>query len=1116
MNAILTKLRMLKIELTLLDGKLKINAPEGVMTPQILDEVKASKDLLVSYLSGLPGKDNFCPIKNSPEKEFYKSSSVQKRMYFLNQMDSQSVSYNMPQVFRITGNPDKDKISSIFRQLVIRHESLRTRFQVVGEELVQKIGEGENFEVEYVKADRDDIKHMIEDFVKPFDLSTAPLLRATLAETGENEFYLMMDMHHIISDGTSCGLLVSDFINLYAGQELPPLTLHYKDFAEWQQSREQLDVQVSQKDFWCKEFGDEIPVLVLPYDFERPATKSFRGNAVTLVIEETEKKLLASLAERQGSTLFMLMFSFFNILLSKLSYQEDIVVGIPTSGRQHDDLEPIIGMFVNTLPLRNYPKAGMKFSEFLNAVQQRGLAGMDKQAYQLESLIDELKIERSSGRNPLFDILFSYHSHDGSATDIPGLTFTAVSTENPMAKFDLTLTVTESENDISLNFNYSVDLFKKQTIDKFARYFTNIVTTVLSNPGISISDISLLTDSEKDELLTGFNNTSMAYDRDATLMSLFEAQAQKTPGNTALRIGSRQVSYRELSHGSSSISAYLIAEAGIAPGDLVGILMEREEYLLHSIYGVLKAGAAYVPMDINYPADRIRAIVADSGMKAIITRGRHLSGTLKSLPGIIDLDIEADKMLSYSSTAAAVPVKSSDLAYVIYTSGSTGQPKGVMIEHGSAVNLLTHMQQQYPVNSNDVYLLKTNYCFDVSVAELFGWYLDGGSLFLLPVRGEADAITILDNIASGGVTHVNFVPSMFSLFLEEMEKDKGNRTASLRYIFLAGEALPSVQVRKFNSLQSSIQLENIYGPTEATIYCCGYSTSALQGRRNVPIGKPFGNVQLYVLGSHNSLQPAGVPGELCIGGSGLARGYLNNEALTAEKFVSNPYGPGLIYKTGDLVKWTSSGEIDFLGRIDEQVKIRGFRIELGEIEYQMSRHHSVRNSVVLVKEQGGEKNLVGYYQSADMIKSSEWRNFLSGSLPDYMVPLYYVQMDSFPQTTSGKLNRKLFPDPEAGAETEYVAPSNETEEKLAEIWADVLKLDKGVIGVNRNFFELGGHSLRAMVLVNKIARELDVTVPLKDIFDNATILKLSELIKIHQWVTHAASTNDEERMEITI
>jgi amino acid adenylation domain-containing protein len=1042
--------------------------------------------------------ETFAAVEKAEEKEYYVLSSAQKRLYFVQQMFPASTAYNIPLMVPLRKNLDKEQLDRIFERIIQRHESFRTSFRMIEEETVQQIHKDVKFEIEYFNVERR--AECIECFVRPFNLSKAPLLRAGLLEGNPGDTpILMVDMHHIISDVFSLKIVEKEFTTLASGEELPRLPLQYKDYTERQNSEKQKRAIKKQGKYWLKTFEGELPILHLPTDYPRPAVQSFEGSRCQFTVGSEDTKRLQELGASHGATLYIVLLGIFNVLMAKLSGQEDIVVGVPTAGRRHAELEHIIGMFVNTLALRNSPCPGKAFDTFLMEVKKQTLEAFDNQEYQFEDLVELVPVSRDAARNPLFDMMFVLQNIDNPGPGIPGSTVRPYGFETDISKFDLTLVGFEAEEGLVFMFEYCTKLFKKETIERIIGYFTKSLAEIIKDPRKKLAEIEIISEVEKNRVLYDFNNIEAEYPGGKTIHELFEEQAEKKTDGVAVighgcmdawMHGGIHITYRELNQKANRV-AYLLREKGVLADNIIGIKMERSVEMIIGILGILKSGGAYLPIDPGSPQERIDYMLNDSKASLLFT-SEELS----------------DVGRGTKSCAPTTRNPHLSLAYIIYTSGSTGRPKGVMVEHSSLVNILSALQAAYPLSESDTYLFKTSYIFDVSAAELFGWFWNGGRLAVLEVGGEKDPGKIIETIQWQYITHINFVPSMFSVFAEYVEQqgcENFARLSSLKYIFLAGEALFPDLVERFASLDTGITLENIYGPTEAAIYSSWYSLAHWDGKDGIPIGKPMPNIRIYILDNTGSLQPVGIPGELCIAGTGVARGYLNNPELTAERFVT--HHSSLIihrfYRTGDLARWLPDGNIEFLGRMDQQVKIRGFRIESGEIESRLLRHPGVKEAVVVTREvEKSDKYLCAYIVpgSARIFGNhssmeTELRDHLSASLPDYMIPTHFVQVEKIPLNPSGKVDRKALPEPGIKPGETYAAPRDEVEERLAAIWSEILGLDKKVISIDANFFLLGGHSLKATILIARIHKAFNVKATLGDMFRKPTIRGLSELIK---------------------
>jgi len=1124
----------------------KIHKELGIKVP--LAEIFKSPTIreLSGYIQGVQGDgDDYISIEPVEKKDYYPLSSAQERLYILYHMDIANIGYNSSLVVSLEGKLDKRKLADSFRQLIQRHESLRTSFHLQDELPVQVVHKEVEFEIEYDRSlvncqGRGEvsspikIETIIRNFIRPFDLSHAPLLRVGLIGLENNLHILMVDMHHIITDGTSHGIFIKDFTRFYAGKNLLPLRLQYKDYAYWQNSEKQGKTLKAREEYWLKQFSGDIPILNLPYDNPRPLVQGFAGETLTFKLAGKETSALKVLVLEGETTLFMLLLAIYNVLLSKLSGQEDIIVGTPSAGRRHTDHQHIIGMFVNTLALRNFPTGEKTFKEFLEQLKQYTLGAFENQEYQFEDLVEQVEVERDASRNPLFDTMFALQNLEIPGFDIHGLKLKPYDYESGTARFDLSLQCYEVKNGLLFKWEYASTLFRKETIQRFIEYFKCIIAVVIENSGIKLSQIEILPEAEKKKILLDFNDTQKKYPQDKTIHQLFDEQVGRAPDRAALvgkekewrgrkeeesfgqvlnAFGEIHLSYRQLNEQSRQL-ALLLKERGLAPDSIAAIMAASSLEMIIGIMGILKAGGAYLPIDPDYPQERIDYILKDSDAKILLT-GQEIASlyspkTLNNCP-------------KGTNSINNLQLKGNNLAYIIYTSGSTGVPKGVPVEHRSAVNILAALQRDYPLLESAAYLLKTSYLFDVSITELFGWFWQGGRLVVMAPGHQKDPLKILEAINRYHITHINFVPSMFAVFLEFLEQTGSHGTRDLEYIFLAGEPLPPELVRRFQRLETGITVENLYGPTESTIYASGYSLSQWSGIGSIPIGKPLANIKLYILNKYHQPHPVGVSGELCIAGIGLARGYLNRPELTAERFDhdlkdSQDYHDGYhrsyrsymsyIYHTGDLARWLPDGNIEFLGRMDYQVKIRGYRIELEEIENRLLAHPAVQEAVVIDRAgTTGDKYLCAYIVSAPVmaapgdnnagisIKIEELKQHLAHSLPNYMIPAHFVFLEALPLLASGKVDRKVLPEPGLMADNTAVVPGNEVERKLAVIWQELLGLPD-TPGINLHFFQLGGHSLKAAIMTARIQKEFNVKISLAEIFKTPTIRGLALKIQL--------------------
>lgn len=1053
----------------------------------------ASQKLIEPRL-GQTTQEDVVPVSSASEAEFYPLSFIQKRLYFIHQLNPDSISYNMPLVYKLKGEVDPAKLSWAVKALIERHESLRTSFRLVNGAPQQFVEEEFKFEWETYpfEEDRDAI---ITRFVRPFDLSQGPLIRAGMVQVSSEEYLFMLDTHHIVSDGVSKSVMVQDFQSLYRGEDLLEPDFQYKDFACWQYEDSYQKLLEEQKSFWIEQFQHQPDTVNLPYDYKRPKSKGYSGGELTFEIGEAETQKLKEMAQEEGLTLFMLLLALYNIFLSKISNQEDIVVGTPISGRNHIELSKVVGMFVNTLPLRNFPRRDLSILQFLSQVKEQVLACFDHQSYSYQMLFDNLKLDRDSSHNPLFDILFGFQNFEESPMELEGIEIEKYTPPQKIATFDLSLIGREQNGKLLFSFGYSDELFQKETIVRFMGHFKSLISTALDNPDQPISQMDILSEKEKGKLLGAFNETETPYPQDQTLIGLFENKVKEMSDCIALRYRDQTKSYADLDTCAERVASYLHEEMGVKKGDLVGIMLEREEWLVICILGILKTGAAYVPIDPNYPKERQNVIIEDANLNVLISRSAYVGSASPEL-NILDLDEFSPQLSAYPISKPIIQVEGSDLAYVIYTSGSTGKPKGVMIEHHSAVNQVLWIQKNYPLLKDQVALLKMPIVFDPSVLELFQWPLAGASLALLGPGEENDPQALIRTISEYNVSSIHFVPTMLNAFLSVLEDDFDyERLKSLAVVFTGGESLSAEIISRFGKTlhkNCGTRLINLYGPTETTISVTHHECIFSKPYHRVPIGKPIQNTRLYVLGNNEELCPIGVGGELLIAGAGLARGYLGNDDLTEKKFINPSSLPeNRVYKTGDLVKWQEDGTLVFLGRKDSQVKVRGYRIELSEIEKHIASNESIKDVAVLKK----EGRLIAYYSSREEIPTGELKRFLKERLPGYMVPDWFVSLPALPLTNTGKLDKKALPKPIVEQNLDYVKPSNETQRVLIKIWSDVLKIEPTKIGIHTNFFELGGNSIDIIEVAHKINKHFGTQLSVANIFEYPFISSIAEFIR---------------------
>ncbi|MEC3924222.1 non-ribosomal peptide synthetase [Bacillus velezensis] len=1018
-------------------------------------------------------------IQPAQTQDTYPVSSAQKRMYVLQQLEDGGVGYNMPAVLELTGPLDRGWLEKTFRQLVERHESLRTSFETGPDgEPVQRIHDSVPFQLDEAES--------ADAFVRPFCLEEAPLFRAALVKESDERHLLLTDMHHIISDGVSVNTLIKEFGELYAGRSLAPMRLQYKDYAVWQRSFQEKEGYQKQEAYWLKRLEGELPVLELPADKPRPAVRSFAGGSVSCTLDAETASGLHRIARDHGSTLYMVLLAAYNTLLARLSGQEDIIVGSPIAGRPHKDLEPILGMFVNTLAIRTEPKGDKRFTDYLAEVRQAALEAYEHQDYPFEELVERLGVQRDTSRNPLFDVMFVLQNMERESLVLNKLHLAqAADTSHKTAKFDATLYASEgSDGSISFDFEFNTDIYQKQTIEKWLSYFTRILTKVIENQAIPLGDIHVLDDAETNRVIYQFNQTKSDYPRHETISRLFERQAKETPDARAVVYDGQILTYRELNERANRIAAALRSN-GVGPESVVALLTGRTTELASGILGILKAGGAYLPIGDDVPRERAEWMLKDCKAD-ILLQSDKLDGLPLSGKRLFIEDIQTKAGLSSENPEPLGGPES--LAYMIYTSGSTGAPKGVMIEQRSVIRLVKN-SNYIDFTPEDRLLFTSSLGFDVTTFEIFGPLLNGASLYVSDQETYLDSDVLETFIQQNGITTLWLTSSLFNHLSEQNE----HVFSGLSRLIIGGEALSPSHVNRVRNALPHLSVWNGYGPTENTTFSTCFLIEQSYDH-SIPIGRPVGNSTAYIINSRGTPQPIGVIGELCTGGDGVARGYFGRPELTEEKFVPNPFVPGeRMYRTGDLARWLPDGTIEYAGRMDDQVKIRGYRVELGEIEAALRSLDGVKEAAVSVRTgQSGNKELIAYMSLQADMDTEKVRSSLSKQLPNYMVPAYMMELEKLPLTPNGKLDRKNLPEPQLALQTAYTAPRNELEEQLSVIWQEVLGTKQ--VGIEDSFFELGGDSIKALQVAARLGR-YGRKMTASDLFRHPSIKELAPLIR---------------------
>jgi amino acid adenylation domain-containing protein len=1095
-------------------------------------------------------------IENLEKQEHYLVSPTQRRLWVLSQFEGGSIAYNTVTAYLIEGKLNRVCFTRAFEELVNRHESLRTIFITIDGLPRQKVQSFEeiDFQVEEidlrggvigVEESEERIKQMARtEGITPFCFSRGPLLRVKLVHCAGERFFLIIAIHHIVSDGWSLEVFFKEGLMLYEAfcqgepGPLSPLRIQYKDYTDWLNRQLSGELGIRQRDYWVKQFSGDIPVLNIPTDRPRPLVKTYNGDKMDYPIDKGVIRPLEYLCRETDTTLFMVLMATVNMLLSRYCAQSDIVIGTPIAGRSDAELEGQVGFYANTLALRTRFFSPITFAQLLAQVKTVTLGAYNHQLYPFDNLVDAVKVTRDLSRSPLFDVMAVLQNiavNPRSLHNPAGLKIRGYDLEQFTSRFDLHLEFQEYDDDWGVRIEYNTDLFDEDRIRRLAAHLVTILETVSVHIDIPIDRVDFLTTEERRRLMQKWNDTAVDYPQHQCLHHFFAGEARKKPGQLALCETDviPGTSYGQLDREAQQLAGVL-RERGIGPGAIIPLLAERSLEMMVGLMAILYTGAAYLPIDPTYPGERLAFIIRDSGSRWVLAQEKFSRQVGEAADVIVLEKRDINKPgNSHAHSNRCKCIRQEEVAYVIYTSGSTGMPKGVAVEHRSIVNRLHWMQCAYPLDNSDVILQKTPFVFDVSVWELFWWSMMGARVCFLAPGAEGNPAAIIETVHRHRVTTMHFVPSMLHVFLEYVQSSReSGKLASLRRVFASGEALDTRAVTRFYRLPGESnrpRLINLYGPTEAAVDVSFFNCEPGDLSERIPIGRPIQNICLWVLSEPGQMQPEGVPGELCISGVGLARGYLNRSELTAEKFIEQVTDAGdrckwknnrkllwggqgggfleksppgrrrqNLYKTGDLARWLADGNLEFLGRLDHQVKVRGFRIELGEIESRLKKHENVNEAVVAAAEDHvGDNYLTAYVVlgPSAAVPVVELREFLAGELPGYMIPSYWVSMERIPLTPSGKIDRKALPEPGVEIDRSYAGPGNRIERKLVRIWSDLLGLEKKKISIDDNFFALGGHSLKAAVMIGKIHKELDVKVTLADLFRSPTIRHLSSTIK---------------------
>ena len=1043
----------------------------------------------------------YMPIQVADKKDYYPASSSQKRIFTIQQMDKGNTAYNMLFLFSIKGDINYSKFKRAVELVVEKYEILITDFHLVNNKVMQQIHEDVKVEIELEYNDSEIINEekVIKEFIKPMDLSHAPLFRMKLIKSKVEEYLLMVDIHHIVMDGSSTEIFWEEISKAYNYGEIQGPKIQFKDYTEFQQSAEYQNKLKLIGEYFTEMFKGELPRLNLPTDYERPEVQSFDGDVYSFNLDIDTTSKLNRIQKKYDVSMNMLLMAIYNVLLTKYSGQDDIIIGMPEYGRTHSELKGVMGMFVNTLVLRSQPKKRKTFYDYLKEEKEILLQGIDHKEYPFEELVTKLKVVRDISRNPIFDTMFVMQKFQIDNLKLNSLEVNGISPKLKQSKFDLTWYAEENENSIHIDIEYVTKIFKAETIIRMAESYKTIINQITENMDVLIGDIEILTISEKEKILYDFNTTKQYSNSNKTIQQIFREVVEINGENKALTFGSSTMTYNELDKRSNQVANYL-RKNGVCRESVVGVYVSRSFEMIISILGILKAGAAYVTTSIEYPKNYLNEILEDSNAEIVLYH-------LKDKGIEIGVDTEKFKCIDINNSLITCEDDStlevindiSDMMYVVYTSGTSGKPKGIIVENRTMVNLISYMQNDTNIDFSSI-LEFASITFDVSFQEIFSCLLSGGNLLIVSETERNSIATVFDKIEEGQIKTLYLPPALVEFIFNEKEYiDSFPRC--VKHIICAGEQLFIPENLREYISGNNVFLHNHYGPSETHVV----TTLTIKPSGAIPykptIGKPICNSSIYILNEDNKLLPIGVTGELCVGGENIGRGYINQPELTKEKFqVDSIKRDHRLYHTGDLARWLPDGTIEYLGRMDQQLKIRGYRVEPSEIEKVMLEYKGVKQAFVTSFEDKKNNYLCVYFTSNKKIKTRDLRSFLLKQLPNYLVPNYFINVDKLPLNINGKVDKQALPIPiirgnrklNSKEDNDNERPIDEIEEKLEVIWKEVLGLSN--IGVDDNFFELGGQSLKSIILVQKIKKEFNIDVLGSIVFKYSTIKEMARFM----------------------
>jgi aspartate racemase len=1109
----LSQLRSLNVELWAEGDILRCNAPEEILTPELSKELKDRKAEILAFLREMSGAANSSapPLRPASRDGDLPLSFAQQRLWFIDQLEPNTALYNITKAFRLKGSLSVAALGKALQTIVSRHEVLRTIFAAVDGLAVQVIASDRPAELKIIdvsrvpgsQLDKKIQRLLTQESARPFNLSSDLMLRGTLLQLGAEEHILLLTMHHIASDGWSWGVLFRELETLYkaflAGEPSPlsELPVQYADYAIWRRQWLEGQVLEAHLDYWKKQLAD-APALDLLTDRPRPAVQTYRGASESFSFSEVAVEELKSLSRREGATLFMTLLAAFSVLLHRYTGQDDIVVGSPVSGRNLVELEDLIGFFVNDLVLRTDLSGDPAFRELLRRVRQTALAAYAHQDLPFDKLVEKLRPKRGSDRHPLFQVMFAVENGAPALLHLAGVETHAITFESDTAKFDLTMTMVDGGDELSATLEYNSDLFDRDTIKRMLTHFQTLLRSIAADPERRLSRLPMLTENERHRLLVVWNTTERDYPAKKYIHEIFESQVERSPDAVAVVFDAKQLTYRELNQRANRL-AHELRKRGVGPEVPVGICMERSPEMIVGVLGILKAGGAYVPLDPAYPNERLALMLCDARAPVLLTQKALIEKFPDYHGETLCLDVLSWGMSHECEENPVGGAKPESLAYVMYTSGSTGTPKGVAVPHRAVTRLVINTDY-VDLNPSDVVARVSNSSFDAATFEIWGALLNGAKLVGIPTDVILSPEDFAARIDREKITAMFLTTALFN----QMARERPSAFKNLHHLLFGGEAADPKSVASVLKSGAPERLLHVYGPTETTTFATWHLVKSVpEGATTIPIGRPIANAQIYLLDRYLQPVPVDAVGEIFIGGLGLARGYLNQPELTAEKFIAHPYSdiPGdRLYRTGDFGRYLPDGNIEFLGRVDQQVKLRGFRIELGEIEAVLSRQPKLREAVVLMRERAQrDKELIAYVvpsQDANPT-NAELRTFLQQKLPGYMVPSEFVFLESIPLSPNGKIDRAVLPEPDGSKDSlsKDTEPKDDVERRLITIWEEALAR-KG-IGTRDDFFELGGHSLLAARIFIRLEKDLGVKLPLATLFRTPTIEGLAAIIRNH-------------------